>query len=493
VAVPYNSQRRNMPNKVSYDAVVVGSGPNGLAAAIRLAQERLSVLVLEANDTIGGGTRSAELTNPGFIHDVCSAIHPLAAGSPFFRQLPLERYGLRWLHPEFPLAHPLDRGAAILHRSLKETAEPLIGDERAYHKLMAPLVAHAENLSAEFLQPIFHWPRHPIQLSRFGLQALRSASGLINAKFTGAPARALFGGLAAHSFMALEERPSAAFGLVLAMLGHAIGWPLPRGGSQRIADALAAHLRSLGGEIRTNFRVDHLGQLPLARATLLDITPLQLILLMEEKLPSSYLRRLGRYRYGPGVFKVDYALTAAIPWRDGQCLRAGTVHVGGTFEEVATSERQVAQGKPPEHPFVLLAQPTLIDPTRAPPGKHIAWAYCHVPNDSKFDMTERIENQIERFAPGFRNCVLARHSTNCEAMEAKNANLVGGDINGGAFDLRQLLARPVFSPTPYRVPVPGFYLCSSSTPPGGGVHGMCGFYAAEAALRDCFQNAHQSE
>jgi phytoene dehydrogenase-like protein len=297
----------------------------------------------------------------------------------------------------------------------------------------------------------------------------------------------LFAGLAAHSFVPLEERPSAAFGLVLGMLGHAIGWPLPRGGSQKIADALAAHLRSLGGEIRTGFRVEHLDQLPLARATLLDITPLQLILLMEEKLPSSYLRRLGRYRYGPGVFKVDYALSAPIPWQAEACLRAGTVHVGGTFEEVATSEREVAQGKPPERPFVLLAQPTLIDPTRAPPGKHIAWGYCHVPSGSKFDMAERIENQIERFAPSFRDCILARHTMNCEAMEAKNPNLVGGDINGGAFDLRQILARPIFSPTPYRIPVPGFYLCSSSTPPGCGVHGMCGFYGAEAALRDCFK------
>jgi phytoene dehydrogenase-like protein len=477
-----------MPNKVSYDAVVVGSGPNGLAAAIRLAQEKLSVLVLEANDTIGGGTRSAELTTPGFIHDVCSAVHPLAAGSPFFRKLPLEKYGLHWLHPEFPLAHPLDPSiAAVLEPSLNKTSERLGEDQRAYHRLMAPLVAHAENLSAEFLQPILHWPNHPMQLAGFGLQALRSASGLINSKFTEAPARALFAGLAAHSFMPLEEKPSAAFGLVLGMVGHAIGWPLPRGGSQRIADALAAHLRTLGGEIRTNFRVEHLDQLPLARVTLFDLTPLQLILLMEEKLPSSYLRRLGRFRYGPGIFKIDYALSAPIPWRAAVCSRAGTVHVGGTFEEVAASEREVAQGKPPEHPFVLLAQPTLIDPARAPSGKHIVWAYCHVPNGSKFDMTERLENQIERFAPGFRDCVLARHTMNCEAMEAKNPNLIGGDINGGAFDLRQILARPIFSPTPYRIPVPGFYLCSSSTPPGGGVHGMCGFYAAEAALRDCFK------
>jgi phytoene dehydrogenase-like protein len=352
---------------------------------------------------------------------------------------------------------------------------------------MAPFVQESNHLSAEFLQPILHWPKHPMLLARFGLQAFQSAAGLINKKFTGASARALFAGLAAHSFLALEEVPSAAIGLVLGMLAHAVGWPLPRGGSQRIADALAAHLRYLGGEIRTGFRVEQLEQLPLARATLFDLTPLQLLLLMEEKLPSSYRRRLGRYRYGPGVFKVDYALNAAIPWRNEACARAGTVHVGGTFEETAGSEGEVKSGKIPERPFVLLAQPTLVDPTRAPAGKHIAWAYCHVPNGSDFDMTERIENQIERFAPGFRDCIIGRHTMKCEAMEAKNPNLVGGDINGGAFDLRQLIARPIFSATPYRIPVPGYYLCSSSTPPGGGVHGMCGFHAAEAALRDCFK------
>jgi phytoene dehydrogenase-like protein len=477
-----------MPNKVSYDAVVVGSGPNGLAAAIRLAQEKLSVLVLEANDVIGGGTRSAELTLPGFTHDLCSAVHPLGIGSPFFRQLPLERYGLHWLQPEFPLAHPLEgEVAAVLQRSLDKTVEALGADRLAYNRLMTPLVDHWENLSAEFLQPILHWPKHPVLLARFGLQAFKSAAGLINKRFVGASARALVAGLAAHSFLRLESVPSAAIGLVLGMLAHTVGWPLPRGGSQRITDALAAHLRYLRGEIRTGFRVEHLDQLPLARATLFDLTPLQLLLLMEEKLPTSYRRRLGRYRYGPGVFKVDYALNAPIPWRNESCSRAGTVHVGGTFEEIAASEREVAEGKIPERPFVLLAQPTVVDPTRAPAGKHIVWAYCHVPNGSSFDMTERIENQIERFAAGFRGCILARHTMNCETMEAKNANLVGGDINGGAFDLRQIIARPIASPTPYRIPVPGFYLCSSSTPPGGGVHGMCGYYAAEAALRDCFK------
>ena len=477
-----------MPNKVSYDAVVVGSGPNGLAAAIRLAQEKLSVLVLEANDTIGGGARSAELTLPGFTHDVCSAVHPLGIGSPFFRKLPLEKYGLHWLQPEFPLAHPLEgETATVLDRSLEKTCEMLGADRAAYNRLMAPLVQRADDLCDGFLQPILHWPKHPVLLARFGFQALHSAAGLIKKKFRGQSARALFAGLAAHSFLSLESVPSAAIGLVLGMLGHAVGWPLPRGGSQRIADALAAHLRYLSGEIRTDFRVEHLDQLPLARATLFDLTPLQLLLLMEEKLPASYRRKLGRYRYGPGVFKVDYALNASIPWRNKKCSRAGTVHVGGTFEEIAISEREVSEGKIPERPFVLLAQPTAVDFSRAPAGKHIVWAYCHVPNGSDFDMTERMENQIERFASGFRDCILARHTTNCEAMEAKNGNLVGGDINGGAFDLRQLLARPILTPTPYRIPVPGYYLCSSSTPPGGGVHGMCGFHAAEAAIRDCFK------
>jgi phytoene dehydrogenase-like protein len=476
-----------MANKVSYDAVVVGSGPNGLAAAIRLAQEKLSVLLLEANDTIGGGTRSAELTLPGFMHDLCSAVHPLGIGSPFFRKLPLERYGLHWLQSEFPLAHPVEGEAAVVSRSLQATAEALGVDGPAYNRLLSPLVEQWENLCDEFLQPIIHWPKHPALLARFGLHAFESATGLINKKFTGASARALFAGMAAHSFMRLEDVPSAAIGLVLGMLAHAVGWPVPRGGSQRIADALAAHLRYLGGEIRTGFRVEHLDQLPLARATLFDLTPLQLLLLMEAKLPSSYRRKLGRFRYGPGVFKLDCALNAPIPWRSELCARAGTVHVGGTFEEIAASEGEVLGGKIPERPFVLLAQPTLTDPTRAPAGKHILWAYCHVPNGSDFDMTERIEKQIERFAPDFRDCIVARHTMNCEAMEAKNANLVGGDINGGAFDLRQLIARPIFSPTPYRIPVPGFYLCSSSTPPGGGVHGMCGFHAAEAVIHDCFK------
>jgi phytoene dehydrogenase-like protein len=474
-----------MPDKFAYDAVVVGAGPNGLSAAIRIAQAKLSVLVLEAKDCIGGGTRSAEVTLPGFVHDLCSAVHPMGIASPFFRQLPLEKYGLNWIQPEFPLAHPFDDGkAALLRRSILDTASGLGRDQSNYCRWMAPLLPHWENLADEFLQPILHFPHHPFQLARFGLRALRSATGCAKSWFEAEQARALFGGLAAHSFLPLEQIPSASFGLVLGLMAHAVGWPLARGGSQQIANALAAHLRSLGGEIRTDSPVESLSSLPQARAILLDVTPRQLLRMAGDSLPASYRNRLEKFRYGPGVFKVDYALAAPIPWKANECSRAGTVHLGGTLDEIAASEREVAGGQAPEKPFTLLAQPILFDKSRAPEGKHIAWAYCHVPNGSSFDMTSRIENQIERFAPGFRDTILARHTMNCVAMEQRNANLVGGDINGGSADLWQLLARPILSLSPYRTALPGVYLCSSSTPPGGGVHGMCGFHAAEAALRD---------
>ncbi len=478
-----------MPDQdLAYDAVIVGAGPNGLAAAIRLAQEGLSVLVLEANQTIGGGLRSSELTLPGFLHDVCSAIHPLALGSPFFRQLPLKKYGLSWIQPDLPVAHPLANGTAmVLQRSVAETSEGLGQDQRAYERLIGPLVSNWENLAGEFLQPLLHLPRHPVQLARFGRLGFRSATSLARSRFATEPARSLFAGLAAHSFLRLEQIPSAAFGLVLGILAHAVGWPLPRGGSQQIAEALAAHLRALGGAIQTGVRVETLDQLPIARAILLDLSPRQVLRVAGDRLPISYRARLEHYRYGPGVFKIDYALRGPIPWLARVCSRAGTVHVGGTLVEIAASERATAQGKPAEHPFTLVAQPSLFDLTRAPEGRHIAWAYCHVPNGSTVDMTERVENQIERFAPGFRDQIIARKSATCIDMEQKNANLVGGDINGGASDWWQLLARPILSPTPYRTPVPGLYLCSASTPPGGGVHGMCGFHAAEAALRDCFK------
>jgi phytoene dehydrogenase-like protein len=476
-----------MSKRFSYDAIVVGAGPNGLAAAIRLAQHHLSVLVLEANSTVGGGARSAALTLDGFVHDVCSAIHPLAVGSPFLKELPLGNYGLSWIQPDIPLAHPLEGAkVAVLKRSLSETATDLGKDKRAYLQLLGPLTTHCELLSAEILQPILHWPKHPIALGRFAMRAVWPAATLARRVFDDEPARALLGGLCAHSCLALDQNASSAFGLMLGMAGHSVGWPLPRGGSQRLADALADYLRDLKGETKTGFPVDRLDQLPSSRAVFLDVAPSELLRLAGHNLPDSYRTRLQRFRRGPGIFKLDYALDGPIPWASHDCSQAGTVHVGGTFIEVATAEREVADGKHPEKPFVLVAQPSLFDSTRAPQGKHTAWAYCHVPNGSTFDMTERIERQIERFAPGFRDIILARHAMSCPELERRNRNLAGGDISGGANNLGQLLARPTLSAVPYRTPVPGLYLCSSSTPPGGGVHGMCGFHAAELALKERF-------
>ncbi len=474
-------------SKTEYDAVVVGSGPNGLAAAITLAKNGCSVLVLEANSTIGGAARSAELTRPGFVHDLGSAIHPLAFGSPFFRTLPLQRHGLEWIQPPIALAHPLDGGsAACLRQDLQETNDSLGKDERAWRRLLQPFVRDWEKLSAEFLRPMLHLPRHPLALARFGLPALAPAAALAKFRFQEAPARALFAGIAAHSFLPLEAIASAAFGLVLGAAGHAVGWPLPRGGAQAISDALAAHLRELGGEIETGRRIENLAQLPTARAVLFDVTCWQLARLAAEQLPDRYRRRLEDFRHAPGVFKIDYALSAPVPWLAPECRAAGTLHLGGTLEEIAASEREVAQGRHAERPFVLVAQQSLFDRTRAPGNQHTLWAYCHVPHSSERDMTEAIERQLERFAPGFRDCVLARQTSAASALERSNANLVGGDINGGAADLWHLIARPVVSPAPYRTPRRGLYLCSSSTPPGGGVHGMCGYHAARTALRDIF-------
>lgn len=472
----------------SYDAVVVGSGPNGLAAAITLARAGRSVIVFEARATVGGGARTAELTLPGFRHDVCSAIHPLGVGSPFFRSLPMARFGLEWIHPSVPLAHPLDDGtAAMLARSVAATAETLGDDAAAYQRLMMPLARNWEMLADGILGPLrlMHQALHPsesLRLARFGLDAIRSARGLAERRFTGERARALLAGMSAHSMLPLEQPPSAAFGLVLGIAGHAVGWPFPRGGSQAIADALTAYLRSLGGEIVTGAPIDTLDALPPAKAILCDITPRQLLRIAGKRLPHGYARQLERYRYGPGAFKVDYALDGPIPWKAQACSQAGTVHVGGTLAEIASSERTVWQGVPPEQPFVLVAQQSLFDATRAPQGKQTVWAYCHVPNGSDFDMTERIEAQIERFAPGFRERILARHVMSSRDLEHYNANYVGGDINGGVQDLWQLFTRPVARPVPYATPTRGLYLCSSSTPPGGGVHGMCGYFAAQAAL-----------
>jgi len=476
-----NAMTANFPRQ----AIVVGAGPNGLAAAITLAQAGWRVKILEASETIGGGLRSAQLTLPGFIHDVCSAIHPLAVSSPFFAGLPLQEAGLEWIHPEIELAHPLGAGeAACLVRSVEETAASLGRDGAAYRRWLAPMTRHAGAILTEALQPMLHLPRHPVALARFGLRAIWPADGFARALFAGEPARALLAGLAAHSFLPLSAPGSAAFATVLGMAGHVSGWPMPRGGSQTIADALAAHFRSLGGEIETGRRIERLSDLPDADVFLFDVTASQFARIAADRLPAPYLRRLQAFRQGPGVFKVDYALSAPIPWAADACRRAGTIHVGGALEEIAHSEYEVSQGRHPERPFVLVAQQSVFDATRAPAGKHTLWAYCHVPNRSTVDMSGRIEQQIERFAPGFRDCILARGHMDTAAMEQRNANLVGGDINGGAADLAQLIARPILSPAPYRTPLPGYYLCSSSTPPGGGVHGMCGWHAARLALRD---------
>ena len=465
------------------DAVVVGAGPNGLAAAVEMARAGLSVRVLEAADTVGGGARSAELTLPGFVHDVCSAIHPLGIASPFFRSLPLADHGLEWVEPPAALAHPFDDGGAALLARSPDAAMPTLGeDDERWGRLFAPLVRNPESLLDEILAPL-HVPAHPLTLARFGLRALLPATTVARRSFRGARARGLFAGLAAHSMLPLERPPSAAFGLMLGLLGHAVGWPFPRGGSQALSDALASYLRSLGGEIETGRRVESLAELGETRLVVLDVTPRGLLELAGDRLPDRYRRRLERYRYGPGVFKLDWALAGPIPWRADECSRAATVHLGATLEEIAASEAAPAQNRIAERPYVLLAQQSLFDPTRAPAGRHTAWAYCHVPNGSSVDMTERVESQVERFAPGFRERILARSALGPADLERSNPNHVGGDINGGLADLRQLLTRPVARWSPYSTPLPGVFLCSASTPPGGGVHGMCGFHAARAALR----------
>jgi phytoene dehydrogenase-like protein len=466
-----------------WDAIVVGSGPNGLAAAIALAQAGRSVLVLEAAETIGGGTRTAELTLPGFRHDVCSAVHPLALASPFLRSLPLAEHGLEFAHPEIPVAHPLDDGtAAAVHRSLDETADGLGVDAAAYRTLMQPLAAEWEALLEDLLGPL-RPPRHLVADARFARTGLRSATGLARSRFAGARARALLAGNAAHSMRPLSAPTTAGFGTALMMLGHAVGWPVAVGGSQAIADAMASLLRSLGGEIETGREVRSAADVRGVRAVLFDLAPRQILAIAGGELPGRYHRALGRFRHGPGVFKLDYALDGPVPWTAPECLRAGTVHVGGSYEEIASAEAEVARGKLAAHPFVLVAQQSVFDATRAPAGAHTLWAYCHVPNGCGEDASVAIEAQIERFAPGFRDLIRARSAIGPAELEAYNANYVGGDINGGAADLRQVFARPVARPVPYTTPNRRLFICSSSTPPGGGVHGMSGWHAARAALR----------
>jgi phytoene dehydrogenase-like protein len=471
-----------MNPRAPLDAIVIGSGPNGLAAAVTLAQAKRSVRVYEAEPTIGGGTRSAELTLPGFTHDICSAVHALGLASPFLKTLPLAEYGLHFAQPEAPFAHPLDDGTAVVvQRSVDATADSLGVDAHAYKSLIAPLVRQSDRLMEAILGPAGF--RHPLLMAAFGLSAIRSASGLARSTFSSERTRAMWAGVAAHSMLPLTNLATSGYALGLIVTAHSVGWPVAQGGSQKVADALASYLRSLGGEIVASTRIESLDQLPESRAVLCDITPRQLTRIAEAKLPENYKKRLAKYRYGPGVFKMDWALNSPAPWRAAECNRAGTIHIGGSFAEIAASEQAAFEGKVCDKPYVLCIQPSRFDPSRAPAGKHTLWAYCHVPHASAEDMTAAIEAQIERFAPGFRDCIAARSAMFPADLERHNANLIGGDISGGAADLAQFFTRPVARLDPYSTPVAGLYLCSSSTPPGVGVHGMCGYYAAKSALK----------
>jgi|SRR5665213_284759 len=473
------------PEKRDFDAVIVGSGPNGLAAAIFMQQKGLSVLLLEGKPTVGGGLRSAELTLPGFTHDICSAVHPLAAASSFFSQLPLRDFGLEYIIPGIQAAHPFDNGtAAIVNGAVEQTARLLGDDAHAYRELMLPVVEDWPSIAPDVLGPL-HFPKHPLAMARFGMKALTSANHLIK-RFKTPEAKALFAGMAAHAIQPLTNIATSAIALVLMASAHLGGWPIPKGGSNKIADALASYFLEIGGTIEANTYISSLKQLPSAHIVLLDVTPKQLLEIAGQRFSTVYKWQLERYRYGMGVFKIDWALGAPIPFKSVQCRAAGTIHIGNTFEEIAAEERQTAQGKQSAKPFVILAQPSVFDPTRAPAGKHTAWAYCHVPNGSQKDMTGAIENQVERFAPGFKQSILARHVMNTAQMEAYNPNYIGGDINGGIIDIGQLFTRPVLRWSPYKTSAKGIYICSSSTPPGGGVHGMCGYHAAKRALKDVF-------
>ena len=464
------------------EAIVIGSGPNGLAAAITLAQAGWKATVFEAEPTAGGGARSAQLTLPGFTHDVCSAIHAMAVASPFFRTLPLQRYGLEWIEPSAQLAHPFDDGtAAVVERSVEQTAAGLDRDGSAYMRLFGGVVRDWPRIERAVLGPLT-WPRHPFALAAFGLRALRTAESLATSMFVEERTRALFGGIAAHGMLPLDRALTAGFGLVLGATAHLVGWVFPRGGAQKLTDALVAHLQALGGEVIVNHRVASIDDLPKARAVLCDLSPRPFLRVAGQRLPSRYRRRLERYRYGMGVYKVDWALDGPIPWRAAGCRRAATVHVCGTMAELIRSERDAWNGVVSDRPFVLLVQPTLFDASRAPAGTHTAWAYCHVPGGSTIDMLPRIEAQIERFAPGFRDRVLARSVMTPADIEAHNANLVAGDIGSGVVDLRQFFTRPTWRT--YSTPTRGLYICSAATPPGVGVHGMCGYFAAQRAIAD---------
>lgn len=469
-----------------YDAVVVGSGPNGLAAAITLVQTGKSVLLIEARGTIGGGMRSADLMHNGCINDVCSSVHPLGITSPFFRSLELEKYGLEWINPPAALAHPLDDGtAALLERSLGDTANNLGADGYNYRRMMKPLVQNWDKLMPDVLAPL-HFPRHPLAYSRFALNASQSAAYLIFKNFRTRQGKALFAGIAAHSKIALDQAGTASFGLLLGAAGHAVGWPIAKGGSQSIAEALRLKFVSLGGDVQTGHDIKSLSELPEAEAVMLDITPRQLAKIGADRLPENYLEKLAAHKYGAGIFKMDWVLDGAVPWKAADCLRAATVHVGGSFEDIAAAEHEVWNGQHPDYPFVLLGQPSLFDSTRAPAGKQTVWAYCHVPNGSTFDMSERIEAQIERFAPGFKYRIKMRNVMTPAMLEMDNANYVGGDIAGGVTSPFGLFFKPMGGHKPYVTPINGVYICSSSMPPGAGVHGMCGYHAAKKALKERF-------
>lgn len=478
------SETRGKFAKDRYDAVVVGSGPNGMAAALVMLQHGLRTVVVEQQSTIGGGCRSKELTLPGFVHDVCSSIHPLGIGSPYLRTLPLNKFGLKWIHPDALFAHPLDGGRCVTaERSIEETADQLGADGGRYKRLMQPIVPTDWDAVCEVLRQPYKMIRHPLKMADFGLKALQSAEMIARSYFETEAARGMFAGVAAHSSLPLTAPASASFGLVLALAGHAVGWPLPKGGAQKLTDAMVAYLVSLGGELVISAPITSPSDLPEAKYLLLDITPQQVLSVFGDKLPSAYRKRLEGYKYGPGVFKIDWALDGPIPWAAPACSRSATVHIGPTLEEMIDSESGNWSGRTAHHPYVLLAQTSLFDPSRAPEGKHTGWAYCHVPNACKEDMTDRIESQIERFAPGFRQRILARFVSSPRELQLYNANYIGGDINGGALTLGQLFTRPLVQRVPWSLPMDGTYMCSSSTPPGGGVHGMSGYYAAQCALR----------
>lgn len=468
-----------------YDAIIVGSGPNGLAAAITLQQQGLSTLIVEGSDTVGGGLRTKELTLPGFKHDVCSAIHPMALASPFFQQLPLSEYGLHFVQPTYPAAHPLDNGdAAFLYSDINKTAKELGQDERRYLQLLEQISANFPNLAKDVFGPL-RFPKHPLDLMAFGAKGLLPADWIIHF-FKEEKTKALWAGMCGHGIQPLSNWTTSAIGLMLMSVGHRYGWPIPVGGSQSIADALVSYYCSLGGEVQTDFWVKNITDLPIHNLLILDVTPKQLLAIEGVELTANYRKQLERYRQGMGVFKVDWALSEPTPFRNEEVRKAGTVHLGGTFDEIAQYEKMTHQGKITERPFVLFAQQSVFDSSRAPEGQHTGWAYCHVPNGADYDYTDEIEKQVERFAPGFKDTILATHSFSPAQMESYNPNYVGGDINGGIMDIRQLYTRPVFSLTPYRTSNAKVYLCSSSTPPGGGVHGMCGFQAAKIALKDHF-------